>query len=119
MSTRHTDRTLRIGGTAIEMPWPILDVLERDGIVLVLLDPDSYLADASYKLARDQGAPAMRNLIAFNSCGDRLWDAELPESSDYYYKVRSESPLAAYSFSSFLCELDLSNGRIARKTFLK
>ena len=88
-------------------------------MVFVLLDPDSYLASTAYKLARQQGAPAMRNLIAFNSRGDRLWEAEMPGVSDYYYKIQSASPLSAYSFSSYLCEIDPKSGRIAKRTFFK
>ncbi len=119
MAVAYSGCTLKIDAVAVEMPWPILEAAENAEKVFVLLDPDAYLSDATYKASRRQGAPAVRNLIAVGRTGERLWEADLPEPSDYYYKLTSVSPLVAMSFSSYRCHIDAKSGRIANKEFLK
>ena len=101
------------------LPWRALQVLAGDEINLVLLDPDEYLQDPEYKAARRNGAPAVKNLWAFTLAGEKLWEAEFPEASDYYYKIVSAVPLVALCFSSWRCVLAPATGRIQKKEFLK
>jgi hypothetical protein len=119
MSVTFEAKTLVIDGLTIPMQWPVLDAVEHGNKVFVLLDPDAYLLDADYKRIRRQGSPAIKNLLAFDRAGDKLWDAELPESADYYYKISSTSPLVANSFSSYRCQIDSSTGAILAREFLK
>ena len=119
MSISFQGKTLQIDGRSVIMPWPVLDAVEQDDRVFVLFDPDAYLLDPTYKVMRREGAPAVRNLIALAKSGGKLWEAELPESADYYYRLTSGSTLVAYSFSSYMCEIDRNTGAIRNKAFLK
>lgn len=103
--------TIHIDGRPIDLFHDILEAYEFQGVIVILLDPDS-----------DLGASAQfRNLIGINVNGARLWEAELPttKSSDVYWKIVQKNPLKAYSFSSFECEIDIHNGRIKSKNFYK
>lgn len=110
---------LTIDSQLIQLAWPVLDAIEEGNRVFVLLDPDSYLLDPNYKRVRRQGAPAIRNLVALMKNGTKLWEAELPEPSDYYYRISSSKPLVANSFSSYRCEISPDTGAIMKKEFLK
>jgi len=110
---------LKIDGDSHDLEWPIRDAVEDLGKVYVLLDPDVYLADADYKAGRRAGVPAIRNLLGMSKLGERLWSAELPESSDYYHAFASTSPLVVYSFSSHKCEIDVTTGSILVQEDLK
>jgi hypothetical protein len=119
MSVSFQGREVTIDGTRIQMNWRVLDAFELGQRVIVLLDPDDYLLDPNYKAQRRQGRQANRNLCAFSKTGSKLWDAEFPETADYYFRISSRSPLRANSFSSYECEIDPDTGRIQSKTFLK
>ena len=51
--------------------------------------------------------------------GEKIWEADLPEAADYYYRICSVSPLIVNSFSSHKCEIDLRSGAIKSREFLK
>lgn len=119
MSISYEGTNLEIDGLVLSMPWPVLDAVEQGNKVFVLYDPDSYLLDPNYKMMRRQGAPAIKNLSAFSKSGAKLWEAEMPELGDYYYRISSSSPLIANSFSSYRCEIDANTGLIKKKEFLK
>lgn len=119
MSVSFQGNNLMVDGQPIQMPWPVLDAREEGDKVFVLFDPDSYLLDPNYKRLRRQGAPAIRNLIALTKAGAKLWEAEFPEASDYYYRLNSTDPLVANSFSSYRCEINADDGAIKNKEFLK
>lgn len=119
MTTSFQGNTLTIDGQSIQLAWPVLDAIEEGDRVYVLFDPDSYLLDQNYKKMRRKGAPAIRNLVALMKNGTKLWEAELPESSDYYYRISSSRPLIVNSFSSYRCEISPDNGAVVRKEFLK
>lgn len=119
MTVSFQGRSLEIDGKTIAMPWPILDVRDQGDRILVLLDPDSYLLDPDYKNARKQGATAIRNLVALTRAGVTIWEAEMPEPSDYYYCISSSVPLVANSFSSYRCELDPVSGAIRSTEFIR
>jgi hypothetical protein len=108
-----------VNGRALKMPYAVLDAFLSDGRLIVLLDPDVYMVDPAYKEQRRQNGIALRNLVAFDQEAQRLWEAEFPQSSDYYYKISSQTPLVAYSFSSFACEIDPSTGMIKAKSFFR
>jgi len=119
MTISFKSNTLSIDGQIIQLAWPILNAIEESSRVFVLLDPDSYLLDPNYKKMRRQGAPAIRNLVALMKNGAKIWEAELPEPSDYYYWISSSNPLVVNSFSSYRCEINTDNGMIVKKDFLK
>jgi len=113
------DNAVMVDERRIELGSPVLEAMIGSGVLIVLLDPDSYLKDPEYRSRRRAGAPAVRNLRAFSMTGDALWDAELPEDADYYHRLISADPIEADSFSSFRCRIDPQNGRIVSKVFLK
>lgn len=119
MALSFSGTNVVIDGVSIQTQWPVLQVSESHKGIYVLLDPDSYLTDSSYKSSRRAGAPAIRNLLAFNRSGQKLWEGELPEETDYYYALSSVEPLVVNSFSSYRCELDGTTGAILQKEFLK
>jgi hypothetical protein len=101
------------------MEYTVLEAFLVNDHLLVLFDPDSYFADTRWKSESKRSGASMRNLQCFDLVGRRLWEAEFPEPLDYYYRIASTNPLAAYSFSSFLCRIDPDTGRIVSKTFIK
>ena len=119
MSISFQGSTLLIDGKPIQQPWTVLDAIEHADKIFVLFDPDSYLLNSSYKILRRQGAPVIRNLIAIDKNGRKLWDGELPDTSDYYYRICSAMPLVVNSFSSFRCEIDTYSGKIKSREFVK
>jgi hypothetical protein len=108
-----------VNGVRIELGSRVLNAVSADDLLLVLLDPDSYLQDPEYRKQRRAGAPAVHNLRAFSFTGTALWEAEMPEDADYYHRIVSTDPIEADSFSSFRCRIDSRNGRILSKQFLK
>lgn len=119
MTISFQANTLVVDGHPMQMPWLVLDAVEQSDKVIVLLDPDSYLLDPNYKQVRRRGGAAIKNLLAIDKTGAKLWEAELPEQADYYYRIGSASPLTANSFSSYRCEIDANTGSIRSKEFLK
>lgn len=119
MSVAFKAKTLTIDGISLQMPWPVLDAVEQGDMVFALLDPDSYLLDMEYKKMRRQGGPAIKNLLAFDKGGKKLWEADLPEGSDYYYQISAVRPLTVNSFSSYRCQIDPGTGAILTREFLK
>lgn len=106
-------------GVSVVLPYRARAVRRSTDVVLVLLDPDHYLTDATYKLAQASGALPLRNLIAFDLQGKRVWEAELPEAADYYHSIEDGLPIRALSYSGHHCVIDATNGRIMRREFLK
>jgi hypothetical protein len=107
----YSDNVLKIDDTTVILPYEIHEVFESHQVVVVLLNPDANLGiDGQYK-----------NLIAYNLSGVKLWEADLPttKKSDVYWKIASKTPLIAYSFSSYACEIDIATGRILKKVFYK
>ena len=93
----------------------MLQAIEHQGKVFVLLDPDAYLMSPGYS----KEGPAFRNLWAFDTAGRKIWEADFPEASDYYYRLTSANPLVANSFSSHICTIDSSNGAVLQAQFVK
>ena len=115
----YQGRTVTIDGNSYQMPYEIRDAFALDAMVIVLLDPNSYLNDPAYGKERRRGVNPLRNLLALDGNGAVLWEAEFAEAVDYYYRVVSTAPLVALSFSSYRCEIDPGTGRIVRKEFFK
>ena len=101
------------------LPYPERDARRVGDLTLVILDPDAYLADAEYVAAHRAGRPALRNLWAFDSSGRKVWEAEMPEPSDYYYEFTSDDAIVAASFSGFTCEISPNDGSIIKRVFHK
>ena len=110
---------LCIEGRQVPMPYAIREAFALGDMVIVLLDPNSYLEDPSYSKDRRRGKESLSNLLAVSREGNLLWESELPEPVDYFYRILSVAPLIALSFSSFQCELDPETGKIRSRTFLK
>lgn len=108
-----------VADKSFRMDFAVKEAFWSDGRVIVLLDPNSYLADPAYGKDRRRGALSVRNLCALSDDGILLWQAELPESVDYYYRIESRNPLVALSFSSYRCEIDAQDGHIIDRQFLK
>ena len=100
---------LYVEGRKYPMKYAIRNALALVDKIIVLLDPDSYLKDASYGKERRRGKNPLSNLLALSHDGCLAWEAELPEEVDYYYQICSHTPLVALSFSSFQCELRSRN----------
>lgn len=67
-----------------------------------------------------RGMLQFRNLVAYSTKGDLLWEAELPTGTGAEAYVDAEldhQGLHAFSFSCFRCLIDPSNGKIIRKSF--
>jgi hypothetical protein len=111
--------TVIVNGRSIDIGLSVLDAQASGRIVLVLVDPDSYLMDPDYRKRRRSGLAAIRNLRAFSANGTRLWEAELPEEADYYYRIVGVDPIEADSFSGFRCRIDSKTGGIVCSQFMK
>jgi hypothetical protein len=115
MSIAFSGRSMDINGQSVELPWPVRQAIEHRDKVFVLLDPDAYLSSPGYK----KEEPALRNLWAFDMSGRKIWEAALPEDSDYYYRLTSVDPLVANSFSSHICTIDSGSGAVLQAQFVK
>jgi len=104
-------KTLSIDGRRYELEHPVVDAIEHENLVVVLFDPAAYTSKFGQ----------FANLQAFSRIGEPLWTAELAtnKSGDRYYKVAKGDVLRAASIYSFVCDIDLNNGQIARREFLK
>ena len=115
MSIAFAGSNLDINGHSVELPWPVRQAMEHQGKVFVLLDPDAYLMSPGYSKEES----ALRNLWAYDMAGRKIWEAEFPEASDYYYRLISADPLVANSFSSHICTIDSGNGALLQAQFVK
>lgn len=104
-------RTLTIDGKAYELEHPIANAVKSDDQVIVLYDPDAFTSKVGQ----------FQNLIAVARNGRIRWKAELPSTTtgDRYYRFTLSGSLWASSVFSEVCEVDLANGRILRKEFVK
>lgn len=103
----------------ITLPYPERQARQVGNLTVVIIDPDVYLTDANYVAARRSGRPALQNLWAFDSLGVKQWEAELPESNDYYYAFVDGDAIVADSFSGFACEISPVDGSITKRVFHK
>ena len=108
---RFSKNTVVINSMPINLKYKIAVAFEKNGIVIVLFDPDEYIPKFGQ----------FRNLVGLNCQGTKLWEAELPtnETGDCYFKIRSQYPLKAISFKSWICEIDIRTGKIISKCFTK
>lgn len=119
LTVTHDGDILRINGSPTRMEFMIRDAFWAGDRAIVLLDPDAFLDDPAFGAARRKPRDPARNLRAYSAVGELLWEAEQPEFDDHYYKVESQVPLVALSFSAYRCDIDPESGRIRGKTFLK
>jgi outer membrane protein assembly factor BamB len=108
------------GDATPTLPYPALQTRRVGSLTLVIMDPDAYLKNPDYVAERRAGRPAIRNLWAFDQDGAKQWEAELPESSDYYYAFAADSDaIVVDSFSGYSCEISPTDGSIVRRVFYK
>lgn len=110
---------IRVDGRAFTTPWSVLDAYDDGTQIIVLLNPDDYLTDPTYRERTRAGAPAIKNLVAYTYEGRVIWEADFPDESDYYYRIHSRKPLRANCFSSHRCEIDALSGKIVETIFFK
>jgi hypothetical protein len=114
----HDGDIVKIDGKPLRMEYMVRDAFWADGRAIVLLDPDAFMDHPAYGGRKAPRKP-IQNLRAYSPSGEMFWEAEQPEMDDHYYRIESREPLVALSFSAFRCDLDLSNGRILKKTSLR
>ena len=107
----YSGSIVQVGGVEISLPYDVLDAYENKGVVVVLIDPDSYIG-------KEKG---LRNIVAYDVSGKKLWDANFPQRDkpDYYWKISNRTPLVVKSFSSYECEIDLITGKVLKANFYK
>ena len=108
---RWNGRKLTVGETTLELEYPIEEAFVAGDRVVVLLACS----------AQAENWRQFPNLIALDRRGNKLWTAELPTtySVDCYHMIASRDPLVVYSLASYECEIDVTNGRIRKRTFTK
>ena len=116
---RTDGSAIEIGQVRVQMPCQVKEAFCFEGRTIVLLDPDAYLTDPDFPAERRRGNDPLRNLRAYSTSGELLWEAEFPEPADYYYRIVSRSPLVVLSFSSYRCRIDPETGRILEARFVK
>ena len=119
MNVKFYAKNLIINGIPIKQQWDILDAFEVNEKIIVLFNPDSYLCDPAYREQRRAGHPANKNLIALSVTGKKIWEADFPTDTDYYYQINSRFPFCVASFSSYDCTIDIETGKILSKVFFK
>ncbi|MCL8312680.1 hypothetical protein FH593_13455 [Leptospira interrogans] len=104
-------KEITFGNLHFTCPNNVIDAFENNGKIVILLDPDAYLSTTEND----------KNLIAYDTKANPLWEAEFPQiyKGDYYYKIASKNPLIVYSFSSYHCEIDINTGKIISSEFYK
>ena len=102
---------IEINGKNISLSYDISEAYLINGIIVILLAPGSYIGKEKN----------LKNLVAYNTDGEMLWEADFPQNykSDYYWKIKSKNPLIVNSFSSYECEIDLNTGRVKKSDFYK
>lgn len=88
-------------------------------IVLILIDPDSHLADPEYRRKRRAGLIAFSNSRAFSRAGEEIWAAEMPAPADYCSSIVRTDPIEVPSFPACRCRLDVRTGRLLAREFMK
>lgn len=100
-----------IEGKEIEFKFNLLNVVICQNVVIVLIDPDSYIGKEDIT----------HNLLGFDLNGNQIWEADYPQSEkpDYYWKIDTTQGLCASTFSSYNCVLNPLTGNIQRAIFYK
>lgn len=101
---------LHVNGSVFKLEFPIQEAREFGSQIIVLFRPDASKAPGQF-----------RNLVAYDSKGRIIWEAELPTSysMDAYYQLLPGPRLVADSYCSYRCQLDPATGRITSKEYYK
>ncbi|MFC3959726.1 hypothetical protein [Halovivax cerinus] len=100
---QYDDNVLTIDGESMALEYEITQVMEADGIILVVLyPPEGEQHDG-------------RNVIAFDTNGTRLWRSERPEDATSHcfgelYKEGEE--VIGWSWNSNEYKIDLETGEL-------
>jgi hypothetical protein len=103
---------LKINGKTLVLDYPIKKTLEMNGLIFVLLDPDSY----TLKYGQ------FSNLTGYEINGSFLWTAELPSNypGDRYHNIYiEEGKLKAHSPNYTNCEIDMVSGKVLSSFYNK
>lgn len=105
------NKKLRVDGKIWELNYAVLDAFEHESDIIILFDSSG---DA-LKIKN------FKNLVCYSKNMKKKWIAELPtdKPADAYCGIISRIPLVLYSFCSYNAEINLSNGKIVKKTFTK
>lgn len=115
----HDGDIVKIDDKPVRMEFMVRDAFWAGDRAIVLLDPHAFLDDIAFGQARRRSRDPVQNLRAYAPSGELLWQAEQPEVDDHYYRIESQEPLVALSFSAHRCDIDVGSGRILGKTRLK
>lgn len=123
---KSSDRTvtfdgdiIKIDGKPTRMTYMVREAFWAHECAIVLLDPNAYMDLPAFGAQRRRSRNPVHNLRAYSAAGELLWQAQQPKSSDHYYRIESQDPLIALSFSGFRCEIDVGSGEILTKQNIK
>ena len=99
-----------VGDTYWDLDRPVLDVHQIGTKIVVVFDYMSF----------PKGEQA-KNLMAYDLDQNLLWIAEHPttEATDTYVEIVEETPLKAWNFACYFCEIDIETGRLLHAEFTK
>jgi len=99
-----------VGKARWDLSCPVLDAHQIGDRVVVVFDYASF----------PKGHQA-KNLVAYDLNRNLLWVAEHPttDDTDTYVKITQETPLKAWNFACFVCEIDIETGKLVRAQFTK
>jgi hypothetical protein len=113
-------KKLKIDNRTIETPCEIAEILKTKEGIVVRLEPFVTLSGRIYDVREVDNCYKGSNLLCYSKEGILRWEAEFPRTNeDYYYQIESECPLRVFSFSSYLCEIDIRTGKIVTAEFYK
>lgn len=128
---KFSENKIKIGDTEIICQSPVLQIIHLQDKIITLLDPTV------------KNKERFRNLMAYDLTGNQIWIANLPTDEEekkwWVYKETGSSfpdayvkifkkrkilypwsfSLFANSWSSFECEINISNGKILTANFFK
>jgi len=95
----------------LDLNLPVLEAIRLDERILVIYDYMAY-----------RRGNAARNLVAYNTNGERLWAAEAVgqcAETDAYVDFMSEKPLIVWNYSCCRCTIDPNTGKLLASEFTK
>ena len=103
---------VQLGESSWKVEYPIREAVMLGDKIVLLYDPDSPEAIHFRQF---------RNLVAYNTHGEKLWTAEHPtnETAGVYVNFMSSDPLRVWNFACFVCEINPANGKLIQAEFTK
>lgn len=115
-SLSFSGRKITVGNQTWKAEYSVHDAALVSGRVIVLYRW-SIKANLSLRLWKRQ----FRNLAAYSLDGRRLWIGEHPTTgrNDVYLNFISTAPLRVWSFACYVCEIDVTSGKLLHAEFTK